>query len=76
MLDGCSSRLTPKHQKLKGESEAGHSRCCSRRLPGVANRPAFHVSLWAVEFGRLSTHKGKQDNILTYSDHLTIIFTC
>lgn len=76
MLDGCSSRLTPKHRKPKGEGGGEHSRCWSRRLPGVANWPVFHVSLWAVEFGRLSSHKGKQDNILTYSDHLTLISVC
>ena len=30
--------------------------------------PVFHISSWAVEFGRLSTHKAKQDDTLTYSD--------
>ena len=30
--------------------------------------PVFHISLRrAVEFGRLSTHKGKQDDRLAYS---------
>ncbi|KAL7381975.1 hypothetical protein ABVT39_014486 [Epinephelus coioides] len=72
MSDGCSGRLTPKHRRLEVKVKVKVSIVGFRagiRLQLEIGLLVFCISLRAVEFGRLSTHKGKQDDILAYSEH-------